>query len=291
MDITPLFKACVKTVRLKNRSLPAPDKNRILKKTSRNEFSKRTHNISQQITEFKNFLVENRSAYMQIGFHLKNSAQMTDEERDIIDVESENVIKICTQLIQEFKLEVMDRKHMALPKQYREHIDSVIEIISSYLKSVNNIFNGQKNYRIQREIETYKLLKLDSDKKRDNSVPHYSTIPADDLNQDSESDYDDYREEKSSKMQNKKKLTPLLSNNPIAAADDLNSRNGHVMYDEEDEDQLSPEDIQMFESENLQLYNELRGLSEEVEQIEKNVVDIAKLQDILTENVSIIVFF
>lgn len=35
----------------------------------------------------------------------------------------------------------------------------------------------------------------------------------------------------------------------------------------------------------MQLYNELKGLSEEVEQIEKNVVDIAYLQDIFTEKV------
>lgn len=49
--------------------------------------------------------------------------------------------------------------------------------------------------------------------------------------------------------------------------------------------ELSPEDIQMYESENVQLYHELQGLAEEVEQIEKNVVDIARLQEIFTEKV------
>uniref|UniRef100_A0A1B0D164 Syntaxin-18 n=1 Tax=Phlebotomus papatasi TaxID=29031 RepID=A0A1B0D164_PHLPP len=47
-------------------------------------------------------------------------------------------------------------------------------------------------------------------------------------------------------------------------------------YDEGDK--LSAEDIQMFESENVQLYHELQGLAEEVEQIERNVVDIAHKQ-------------
>lgn len=41
----------------------------------------------------------------------------------------------------------------------------------------------------------------------------------------------------------------------------------------------------MFESESNQLYKELKGLADEVEQIEKNVVDIARLQEIFTEKV------
>lgn len=52
-----------------------------------------------------------------------------------------------------------------------------------------------------------------------------------------------------------------------------------------EQDEISPEDMQVFESENVQLFHELQGLSEEVEQIEKNVVGIAKLQEIFTEKV------
>lgn len=48
---------------------------------------------------------------------------------------------------------------------------------------------------------------------------------------------------------------------------------------------LSPEDIKVFEAENEQLYNELNTLSEEVEQIESKVVEIAQLQEIFTEKV------
>lgn len=76
MDITPLFKACVKTVRLHNKSIPPSDKNRILKKSPKDEFSKRTRDIKYQISQLRNFLIENRAAYMQFACHLKRSAQV-----------------------------------------------------------------------------------------------------------------------------------------------------------------------------------------------------------------------
>lgn len=75
MDITPLFKACVKTMRLQNKSI-VQDKNRILKKLPKDEFSKRTRDIKYQITQLRNFLVENRAAYIQFACHLKRSAQV-----------------------------------------------------------------------------------------------------------------------------------------------------------------------------------------------------------------------
>jgi syntaxin 18 len=52
-----------------------------------------------------------------------------------------------------------------------------------------------------------------------------------------------------------------------------------------EDDQLSSEEMQMFESENAQLYNELNSLTEEVKQIESKVVHIAELQEIFTEKV------
>lgn len=76
MDITPLFKACVKTARLQNKLIPQVDKNRILKKSAKDEFSKRTKNIKFQVSQLRNFLIENRAAYMQFACHLKRSAQV-----------------------------------------------------------------------------------------------------------------------------------------------------------------------------------------------------------------------
>lgn len=62
---------------------------------------------------------------------------------------------------------------------------------------------------------------------------------------------------------------------------EINGDVNSLMYEEE----LSPEDIQVFEAENEQLYNELNTITEEVKQIESKVVHIAELQEIFTEKV------
>lgn len=93
MDLTPLFKACIKTVKLQNKSLPIPDKNRILKTTQKDDLSKKTKEIKFQITQLKNFLVENRAAYIQFACHLKRSAQVSNH--DLISLSSFHIIQFC----------------------------------------------------------------------------------------------------------------------------------------------------------------------------------------------------
>lgn len=78
MDITPLFKACAKSARLQNKNLSPLDKNRILRKATKDEFSKKTKEIKFQISQLRNFLIENRAAYMQFACHLKKAAQVSD---------------------------------------------------------------------------------------------------------------------------------------------------------------------------------------------------------------------
>ncbi|XP_058463937.1 syntaxin-18 [Malaya genurostris] len=274
MDITSLFKASVKTVRLKSSldAFPTADKSRILTKRTHSEFSEKAKKIRYQITQLKNLLVENRTAYMQFAYHLKNSAQMTNEERDIIDRESENIIRLCTAMLNDFKDDCRKSKH---GKQMNEFMDLVIETLSNYMSAVHHIANEQRQFRIQRELETYKFLKLNSDRKSLAPIPR--SLP----------------KEKNEKTNNKR----LLQNNALEGFVDRQENtkskivsqdvelvnNGSFLEDVED---LSPEDMQIFESENVQLYNELKSLSEEVEQIEKSVVDIAQLQEIFTEKIS-----
>lgn len=133
MDITALFKASVKTVRLRQKSFPAPDQNRILKKSTRSEFTIKTKDICHQITELKNLLIDNRAAYMRFGQHLKSSAQMTDHERDIIDQESEKILQICTQFINDLRLEC---KRLKAPAQTTQHMEGILELLADYLRAV-----------------------------------------------------------------------------------------------------------------------------------------------------------
>lgn len=322
MDITSIFKASVKTARLRNSSLPAHDKNRILhssSKTRKSEFTLKTLDIRHQISQLRNLLLENRAAYMRFGQHLKSARQMTDAERDTIDSESENILTICTQFIGDLRSDASDMR-AAGSKQGRQHREAVLELLAEYLREVYRIYQQQKEYRVRHELDTYRLLKLESNKKlipvkpgRDKTLvvlsdatladssdadeesenhSQYSTNSRRKSNQtdvdNDEDDYDDMVENST----DERKLARRQPDSTERSKQSAPSRSApsteyHRSFDDDkmDATEISADDIQMLESENHQLYQEFKGLSDEVEQIERNVTDIAKLQDIFTEKV------
>lgn len=358
MDITSLFKACVKTARLKKSRAPAttivapvksiPNESR---KFNSNGFSAKTRTICQQLTQLRDCLLENRSAYMKFGCHLKGVAQkMTDHERDVIDKETDKILTICTQLIIEMRKEVKGVKANA---QNAEYMENVLESLTTYLKNVFGISNQMRTYRVKKELETYKLLKLKADKRdipetpkmarqRVQTIGHGSNgeglrrrrhrmkggagsadqgsndededellandgqlgniNKSDDENEDDDEDNYDSGTDTGDYIQSaggegfgeQRPLTMVDSTtrrsipSKLALDEEIAADQSSYKLDEEEQhgNELSPEDVQMFEQENKQLLSELKGLSEEISQIEKNVTEIAKLQDLFTEKVS-----
>lgn len=293
MDLTQLFKASVKTVRLRNKSVVLPDKSRILKVKPRDEFMIKANDVRFQVTQLRDLLIENRAAYMRFGYHLKTFAQMTDEERDIIDQESEKIITICNQYIDDLKVECLKATKGLVKKQLLQHKLAILDILSDYLKKVFRIHNEQKASRVQHELDTYKLLKLESNKKLiPIMAPHERIVK-------SSRSYLKYLSTDESEEQ--ALLEPFVEDDKVVEEKKKKlrrSRQSDVAIDEEqankyalEEEHLNADDIQMFESENVQLLNNLKGLSDEVEQIEKSVVDIARLQEIFTEKVNVLISF
>lgn len=73
MDLTALFKAQIKSIKIQNKSLVVSDKI----KASRDDLMMvKCREIRQQITQLRNFLVENRASYMHYACHLKKSLQV-----------------------------------------------------------------------------------------------------------------------------------------------------------------------------------------------------------------------
>lgn len=212
---------------------------------------------------------------------------MTNEERDIIDKESEKIINICTQFICELKLEHNSRN---LTKQQRTHSEAVFELLVDYLKAVYNIFNDQKNYRIRRDLETYKFLKLDSEKRRDPfEVDKIDYKPDMDLDEKPDDDPEIPTEREDEKHDVKRKkpvaLRKSLDTEVSASNQSIEDDANTSRQQQTEESGLSAEELQMLEIENKQMISEFKGLSEEVQQIEKHVYDIAKLQELFTEKV------
>ncbi|XP_069700576.1 syntaxin-18 [Periplaneta americana] len=267
MDITTLFKACVKTIRTRNKAFGVGDgdKSRIFgTRTQKSEFTIRAKEVLGQITRLRDFILEHRKAYLNFASHLSDTPQMSDIERDKIDSGAQRIMNTCSHLIQEFKK--ASQKLDGSP-QLLEHRQAVLDLVESYLKSVCKIYSEQRAIRVKRALELQKMFKLETDSKRNSdSASVYA------LNSKVASDEIKDGEIKNNRDTSPRKVLGVGHNTEVSP-----------FYT--DDDQLSSEEMQMFESENAQLYNELNSLTEEVKQIESKVVRIAELQEIFTEKV------
>ncbi|KAI4458435.1 syntaxin-18 [Holotrichia oblita] len=213
MDITILFKACVKTVRTTNKNLDLKDaKTGILKLTHKDVNLKKAKDILKDISNLQQFFLENKFAYLNVINYLSTTKTMIEAEKEQIDTEAQKIINLCTNNISVYREELLRN---IKSKQLEEHYTNVLTSLER-TKSIDAIPKDDKKQ----------------------AVPEKEVI---------------------------------LPPSPPPT--------------ENIEDQLSPEEIQMFESENEHLYNELNSLSDEVKHMESKVVHIAELQELFTQKV------
>lgn len=245
MDITILFKACVKTVRTRNKALGGKEsKLDLLRKINRDVFLSKAKEIVKQVTILREFLSENRKSYINIINHFSTSKIMSDVDRESLDTNAKSILQSCTKLLTELKQNVPRTNS----RQRTEHYNNVLVTLESYIKSVGKLYAEQKAVRIKRALDNRKIGKLELEVTK---AKPKETDP----------------EENILEAQPKVTKIPDMSL-PINS-----------------EDQLTAEEMQMFESENEHLFGELSSLSEEVQQIERKVVHITELQEQFTEKV------
>lgn len=274
MDITPLFKACVKTVRTRNKAFGVQndsDKNRILRNKTKNVFMSKAKDMTSQITRLRDFLLDNRNAYLNFSNFLRTGKHMTDAERDQIDNGAQRIINSCSHAIQEFK---KDTRKIKSSPQATEFMEVVIKLIESYLKAVCVIQVEQKAIRVKRALDIRKLSKLELEEKKETFDIRIGNGSWEDLPSKMTKSISPDEEDKDS--------SSVINKHSSELAAELDSSMSADQYT------LSPEELQMFELENSQLYSELNSLSEEVKQIESKVLHIAELQEIFTEKVIIL---
>lgn len=250
-----LFKACVKTVRTTNKALGVKEcKSNIFKDSRKDVLLTKARDIVKQISALKKLLDENKAAYLNVLNYLSTNKTMTEVDREQIDTAAEKIISACANMLNNLKAEVNASKK---GKEVREHYLLVVESVEKYLKDVSKIYAEAKALRVKRVIETHKLSKLETSQDYLQPKPTAEKLNKSDLEKS-----DTHHSPK-----NKYIIPP-----PTPPAESI-------------ENQLSAEEMQMFESENELLYNELNSLSDEVKQIESKVVHIAELQELFTEKV------
>lgn len=266
MDISALFKASVKTVNLRNKELGTATnvKDPLRKTRPKSSFHVKAHDVVVQISRLREFLLNSRKVYLDFQNHLCAASHITDAEREKIDIMAQSIMNTCSQLVKDLKREVAATE---VSQQNVEHREIMLLIIEDYLKNVCKIYSEQAAMRMKRSMEMRNIVRLQSEVKK----PVEQILPATEVRKPSltQKSTDDHECKNDSNDSSPMKIQEING--------DVNT----LTYEEEP----SPEDIQMFHSENEQLYVELNALTEEVKQIESKVVHIAELQEIFTEKI------
>lgn len=250
MDITLMFLAHVKMIRTTNKSLGIVDKkptSNILK-TKKDVNLNKAKEVIKQLTHLRQFLTDNKAAYLNIMNYLSTNKTMTEIDREQVETVAEDIVHKCKSIINDYKKEIVSLKKSA---QVEEHYNAVVESLEKYLKEVSKVYTEAKAIRVKRVIEIHNLSKLGPTKRK----------------QAERNDPSKNENENEENLQVKKVIIPEVLNTPNV------------------EEELSTEEMQMFEAENESLYNELNSMSDEVKQMESKIVHIAELQELFTEKV------
>ncbi|XP_055479786.1 syntaxin-18 isoform X2 [Psammomys obesus] len=187
--------------------------------------------------------------------------RMTDTERDQIDQDAHIFMRTCSEAIQQLRTEAHKEIHS---QQVKEHRTAVLDFVEDYLKRVCKLYSEQRAIRVKRVVDKKRLSKLEPER---NTKRKESTSENASQNTSLDSEEKPAAEELPEKS--------LAESQPDLGA----------WGDGKGEDELSPEEIQMFEQENQRLIGEMNSLFDEVRQIEGKVVEISRLQEIFTEKV------
>lgn len=180
---------------------------------------------------------------------------MTDSERDQIDQDAQIFMRTCSEAIRQLRQEAEKQVSSA---QTKVHRGAVLDLIDTYLKGVCKLYSEQRAIRVKRVVDKKRLSRL---------LPEHP------------------KREVKPAVEPTETETSVSEESTERAVTEVVNPTGDLWEEVREEDELSPEEIQMFEQENQRLVSEMNSLVDEVKQIEGKVVEISRLQEIFAEKV------
>ncbi|KAG1934631.1 syntaxin-18 [Pimephales promelas] len=251
-DITLLFKASVKTVKTRNKALG------LIESNSRDETSakrprprpKERDSFSSRAREVISNISKLKEFLLQHRKDYVNAGSMLCSDVSRMTDSERDQIDQDAQVFMRSCADAIaslrsDMHKQLVSAQVKDHRAAVLDLIEAYLKGVCKLYSEQRAVRVKRVVDKKRLSRLEPEQ-------IHSTHHSD-------------GEENSDK--------------PVSDS------NVDLWEDNRVEDDLSPEEIQMFEQENQRLVGEMNSLLDEVRQIEGKVVEISRLQEIFSEKV------
>uniref|UniRef100_A0A6Q2ZNH5 Syntaxin-18 n=1 Tax=Esox lucius TaxID=8010 RepID=A0A6Q2ZNH5_ESOLU len=247
VDITLLFKASVKTVKTRNKAIGVGFE------SPKEEIFKKSrpkNGFSPKAKEVISNITKLKDFLLQHRKDYVNAGSLISSDLTRMTDNERDQIDQDAQIFMRTCSEAIKQLRSEADKQVistqiREHRSAVLDLIEMYLKGVCKLYSEQRAIRVKRV-------------------------------------------EKNSDFSECLILTNILSisfsisfrEKPTGGATHLwEEGQGRV------EDELSPEEMQMFEQENQRLVSEMSSLVDEVRQIEGKVVEISRLQEIFAEKV------
>lgn len=263
-DITKLFRATVKTVKLREKAqgtAVGPDKSILPTHRQKSEFSTYAKDVVGTVSKLRDFLIEHRKDYINANGYLgAENSKMTDNERDRIDTDTEAFIKTCFDAIKQLKSQVHAHKVL---RQVKEHKDAILELIEKYLTAVCQLYSEQRAVRVKRVVDRKCLSRLETQARQKTQLTAKTERQS-----PTEPQSENSRRLSDEKVQGTSITAPSLD-----------------YMEAEGEEEISAEEAQMLQLENEQLYDEMSSMVDEVKQIEGKIVEISRLQEIFADKV------
>ena len=280
MEITKVFKACVKAARAKNKDLSSPsDILKPFRKKDDSSFNNKLLDVVRNITKLRDFLLKHRKDYLGNNYIVMSST-MTNEERDQIDNDAQVFMKSCYAAIGGMRKEASTFKDSS---QFQEHVSVVLELVDVYLKDICKLYSQQRAFRVKQAVDKKRLLRLCPEGKREATNNDASASQGARINATT------YKKEvKTSEIRERETRSPLSeidsleedSDEPLGTSESSPTsekpRNESVASNQQSSDihledskkpeaaVLSKEEMQLFEEENETLYAEMNNLVDEV---------------------------
>uniref|UniRef100_A0A8C1P8T0 Syntaxin-18 n=2 Tax=Cyprinus carpio TaxID=7962 RepID=A0A8C1P8T0_CYPCA len=249
-DITLLFKASVKTVKTRNKALGLIDS------SSREEPSgaKRARardSFSGRAREVISNISKLKDFLLQHRKEYVNAGSVMCSDVSRMTDSERDQIDQDAQIFMRTCADAIGQLRSEMGKQVvstqvKNHRAAVLDLIEAYLRGVCKLYSEQRAVRVKRVVDKKRLSRLEPEQ-----ISH--------------------NKQQSDGEEN--------SDKPVSDS------NVDLWEDNRVDDDLSPEEIQMFEQENQRLVGEMNSLLDEVRQIEGKVVEISRLQEIFSEKV------
>eukprot|EP01135_Chromosphaera_perkinsii_P005521 Nk52_evm70s352 gene=Nk52_evmTU70s352 len=275
MDLRAMFNECIKDARRQS-GTPAGGSRDILgtRKHTGSEFEQECVRIKRSITDLFKFLQENKQPYVNPSRGLiGNSAGLSELDKDQIDVEAQEILKTCLQTLNATKVRfgVVERTIVS-DSQLDVHKSCVVHLLQLYLKEVGGLYSQMKSIRLKQAIEKKEIQGVLQKKLGKDGQGGLKGKGA------GEGKAFGKGEEYKSTALNQQKAMGYNEMHHVAEHD---SGQGQDTF----EPDLSPEELQLMEEENKQLFNEMNYMIDEVKQAQTKMEEISKLQQTFVENI------